>query len=245
MAAISSASSAFPARRWPEASPGWIEIIHPSDRAPASSRRSTASARARIQSRTKDVRHFTSPIACAARTDRSSGWRTAGTSFVTPRGKPSRMVGFVEDISERTRHYEALRSSEERFGQGVSLQSRRHRDQPAERRPDPGGQRYLGGTLRLPPRRGHWSHTPAQLGIYVVAGRTGRDSPARLPSPAARARVRDGAPQQGGGPPRDPPLRRHRGDGWRALLHHLHSRRDGPQAGGGRGPGAAAWRWRI
>ena len=87
-----------------------------------------------------------------------------GQFFRDEAGNVSRMVGFVEDVSERMRARTGAPQLGGALRQGVSLQPRRDPDQRPERREDPGGQRHLGGRVRLRAARRPSAARRSQLG---------------------------------------------------------------------------------
>ena len=84
----------------------FMELIHPADRL----------AFEREIERVRDTRESFHCTYRLRRRDGSLIWVEDRGHFVnTDTGKLPRMVGFIADITERTRQYQALRSSEERF----------------------------------------------------------------------------------------------------------------------------------
>jgi PAS domain S-box-containing protein len=142
----------------------WIETVHPADRAVFEQEIDRVRQGA-------DSFHFTYRL---RRKDGQVIWVEDRGHFIRDAaGKPSRMVGFVEDISERTRHYQALRSSEERFGKAF----RSSPDAIVISRRSDGLILEVNDTWEALfgyHRDEAVGHTPVQLGIYVVGAERAR-----------------------------------------------------------------------
>jgi PAS domain S-box-containing protein len=84
----------------------FIDLVHPADRQA-------------FEREIERVRATGESFQCTYRVRRKDGriiWVEDRGHFIRgDSGRITRMVGFLEDITERTRHYQALRSSEERF----------------------------------------------------------------------------------------------------------------------------------
>ena len=107
-----------------------------------------------------------------------------GHFFRDAQGVVSRMVGFIEDVTERTRSDQALRSSEERFSlvfrsSPQAIQITRQRDARILEVNDTWEAVFGYG------REEAIGRTAADLGMFIVAGRPGTD---------ARAARRRGVP---------------------------------------------------